>query len=174
MAVNSYEDVIVRCADPSQWSTVHVRHWLQWAVANFNLDGIDAAHFQCVGLDLLRQGRDRFLLRAPPYVGDILWEHLEILQKGWNHRLCALTWCVLTSVQMGIFLYYRVRTIVQLDYCIGGEFDYRTTMASTDCLEQFCQLWGLSVFFVIIILTLFYTNYLHITMKRFKVGLNVK
>jgi len=69
-------------SDPSQWSVTHVRHWLQWAVDNFNLEGIDAAQFQSVGLDLLRQGRDRFLLRAPPYVGDILWEHLDILQKG--------------------------------------------------------------------------------------------
>jgi len=69
-------------ADPSQWSVLHVRHWLQWAVDNFNLEGIDASQFQFVGVELLRQGRDRFLQRAPPYVGDILWEHLDILQKG--------------------------------------------------------------------------------------------
>jgi len=77
-------DGCVYCAlvDPSQWSTIHVCQWLQWAVDNFNLEGIDAAQFQCLGVDLLRQGRDRFLLRAPPYVGDILWEHLDILQKG--------------------------------------------------------------------------------------------
>jgi len=73
--------------DPSQWSTTHVCQWLQWAVDNFNLEGIDAAQFQCLGVDLLRQGRDRFLLRAPPYVGDILWEHLDILQKGHYHAL---------------------------------------------------------------------------------------
>ena len=27
-------------------------------------------------------GRDGFLAIAPPFTGDILWEHLEILQKG--------------------------------------------------------------------------------------------
>ena len=68
--------------DPSQWLVADVHQWLQWAVDNFNLEGIDTSQFQYTGLDLLRQGRDRFLLRAPPYVGDILWEHLDILQKG--------------------------------------------------------------------------------------------
>ncbi len=27
-------------------------------------------------------GREAFLSRAPPFMGDILWEHLEILQRG--------------------------------------------------------------------------------------------
>lgn len=27
-------------------------------------------------------GREGFLAKAPPFTGDILWEHLEILQKG--------------------------------------------------------------------------------------------
>lgn len=27
-------------------------------------------------------GREGFLAIAPPFTGDILWEHLEILQKG--------------------------------------------------------------------------------------------
>lgn len=27
-------------------------------------------------------GREKFLAIAPPFTGDILWEHLEILQKG--------------------------------------------------------------------------------------------
>lgn len=27
-------------------------------------------------------GKENFLARTPPFMGDILWEHLEILQKG--------------------------------------------------------------------------------------------
>lgn len=27
-------------------------------------------------------GKEKFLAIAPPFTGDILWEHLEILQKG--------------------------------------------------------------------------------------------
>lgn len=34
------------------------------------------------GRDMVALGRERFLAIAPPFTGDILWEHLEILQKG--------------------------------------------------------------------------------------------
>lgn len=34
------------------------------------------------GRDMVGLGRDGFLAIAPPFTGDILWEHLEILQKG--------------------------------------------------------------------------------------------
>lgn len=34
------------------------------------------------GRDIVGLGRDGFLDIAPPFTGDILWEHLEILQKG--------------------------------------------------------------------------------------------
>ena len=71
------------CADPSRWSREHVQLWLQWAVQNFSFEGVDASRFDgCSGADLLQQGRDCLLQRAPLYVGDILWEHLDILQKG--------------------------------------------------------------------------------------------
>lgn len=34
------------------------------------------------GANLCAMGKERFLDLAPDYVGDILWEHLEMLQKG--------------------------------------------------------------------------------------------
>lgn len=34
------------------------------------------------GSDIVGLGREGFLAIAPPFTGDILWEHLEILQKG--------------------------------------------------------------------------------------------
>jgi hypothetical protein len=34
------------------------------------------------GRGLVDLGREGFLAIAPPFTGDILWEHLEILQKG--------------------------------------------------------------------------------------------
>lgn len=34
------------------------------------------------GRDMIALGREGFLAIAPPFTGDILWEHLEILQKG--------------------------------------------------------------------------------------------
>lgn len=39
------------------------------------------------GRDLVGLGREGFLEIAPPFTGDILWEHLEILQKG-ESRAC--------------------------------------------------------------------------------------
>ncbi len=37
------------------------------------------------GRDMVALGREEFLRIAPPFTGDILWEHLEILQKGKWH-----------------------------------------------------------------------------------------
>lgn len=34
------------------------------------------------GKDICAMGKDAFQARAPAFVGDILWEHLELLQKG--------------------------------------------------------------------------------------------
>jgi hypothetical protein len=34
------------------------------------------------GKDMCALGKESFLARTPPYMGDILWEHLDILQKG--------------------------------------------------------------------------------------------
>lgn len=39
-------------------------------------------------------GKDAFQARAPAFVGDILWEHLEILQKGRSRRCGAFFLCV--------------------------------------------------------------------------------
>lgn len=34
------------------------------------------------GRHLCNMGRERFVAEAPPFLGDILWEHLEMMQKG--------------------------------------------------------------------------------------------
>lgn len=34
------------------------------------------------GKQICAMGKESFLARAPAFMGDILWEHLEILQKG--------------------------------------------------------------------------------------------
>jgi c-ets proto-oncogene protein len=61
---------------------MHVAQWLQWAIREFNLENIPVENFTMRGHDLLSLGRESFLLFAPPFAGDILWEHLDILQKG--------------------------------------------------------------------------------------------
>jgi c-ets proto-oncogene protein len=56
--------------------------WLGWATREFSLEGVSMQHFSMRGRDMCGMGKEAFLGRAPPFMGDILWEHLEILQKG--------------------------------------------------------------------------------------------
>ncbi len=64
------------------WSHAQVLQWIEWAINEFSLEGVMMGKFAMTGHDLLVLGREAFLDRAPPFMGDILWEHLEILQKG--------------------------------------------------------------------------------------------
>lgn len=56
--------------------------WLTWTVNEFSLKNVDFDKFCMNGAALCAMGKDRFLDLAPDFVGDILWEHLEMLQKG--------------------------------------------------------------------------------------------
>ncbi len=56
--------------------------WLNWAIKEFSLEGVVLQHFRMRGRDMCAMGKENFLARTPPFMGDILWEHLEILQKG--------------------------------------------------------------------------------------------
>lgn len=75
-------------SDPRQWTQEHVLIWLDWAKREFSLDIQNYEAFMKMhGRDLVGLGREGFLEIAPPFTGDILWEHLEILQKG-ESRAC--------------------------------------------------------------------------------------
>ena len=78
----SVTHVIILLTDPQNWLAVQVMQWLNWAICEFSLEGINMGNFNMLGKDLIQLGREAFLSRAPPFMGDILWEHLEILQKG--------------------------------------------------------------------------------------------
>ncbi|KAM4704150.1 protein C-ets-1 isoform 2-T2 [Rhinophrynus dorsalis] len=67
--------------DPREWTDTHVRDWVSWAVNEFTLKGVDFQKFRMSGAALCALGKECFLELAPDFVGDILWEHLEILQK---------------------------------------------------------------------------------------------
>lgn len=69
-------------SDPRQWTENHVVEWLTWTVNEFSLKNVDFDKFCINGASLCAMGKDRFLDLAPDFVGDILWEHLEMLQKG--------------------------------------------------------------------------------------------
>ncbi|EFN88109.1 ETS-like protein pointed, isoform P2 [Harpegnathos saltator] len=68
--------------DPRQWSEAAVAHWLHWAIGEFSLEGVAVQPWQhMTGKQICAMGKESFLARAPAFMGDILWEHLEILQK---------------------------------------------------------------------------------------------
>ncbi|MCP3668232.1 MAG: hypothetical protein GY696_38050, partial [Gammaproteobacteria bacterium] len=71
--------------DPRLWSHEHVAHWLSWAIREFSLQGphIDTfvASLSLSGRQVCSMSKEEFISRAPPFMGDILWAHLEILQK---------------------------------------------------------------------------------------------
>lgn len=69
-------------SDPKQWTESHVGEWLTWTVNEFSLKSVDFHKFCMNGASLCALGKERFLDLAPDFVGDILWEHLEMLQKG--------------------------------------------------------------------------------------------
>lgn len=69
------------CKDPREWNETDVTHWLNWAIQEFSLEGVNLQNFKMKGREMCSLDKESFLARAPPFMGDILWEHLELLQK---------------------------------------------------------------------------------------------
>jgi len=72
--------------DPRDWSQDHVAHWLSWAIREFSLGSgahIDSfiTSLSMSGKELCAMNKQDFISRAPLFMGDILWAHLEILQR---------------------------------------------------------------------------------------------
>ncbi|RXM94312.1 Protein C-ets-1 [Acipenser ruthenus] len=80
-----------KAEDPHQWTQSHVAEWLTWTANEFSLKDLEFHKFCMNGAMLCALGKERFLELAPDFVGDILWEHLEMLQKGYGieHAQCV-------------------------------------------------------------------------------------
>ncbi|KAL2711700.1 ETS-like protein pointed isoform X2 [Vespula squamosa] len=77
--------------NPRQWSEAAVAHWLHWAIGEFSLEGVAMQPWQhMTGKQICAMGKESFLARAPAFMGDILWEHLEILQKDVDAEKASL------------------------------------------------------------------------------------
>lgn len=68
--------------DPREWSEADIKHWLNWAIKEFSLDGVNMSNFNMKGKEMCGLGKEGFLARVPPFMGDILWEHLDMMLKG--------------------------------------------------------------------------------------------
>ena len=82
-------------ADPMEWSTDHVSQWLSWAEKEFAFSAIERSGFKLSGAQLCSLSREEFLRRAPPYTGDVLLSHFNLL------RARAGEW-QLTSLRTGL------------------------------------------------------------------------
>ncbi|XP_066255776.1 DNA-binding protein Ets97D isoform X1 [Euwallacea similis] len=67
--------------DPEEWTAVHVRHWLQWAVRQFNLSNIKLSDWNMTGQELFKLTIEDFQKIVPSDPGDIFWTHLELLRQ---------------------------------------------------------------------------------------------
>ncbi|XP_022255450.1 protein c-ets-1-A-like isoform X1 [Limulus polyphemus] len=76
--------------DPCLWSEINVSQWLDWAVREFSLEGVNPAKFKMTGSEMCSLSKDAFLTRTPPFVGDILLEHLDMLQRDGDKERTSL------------------------------------------------------------------------------------
>ncbi|NP_001158434.1 v-ets erythroblastosis virus E26 oncogene homolog 1 [Saccoglossus kowalevskii] len=87
---NKEREILNIPKDPRVWDETHVVQWLLWAMSEFSLEGVMVAHFTMKGCELCAMSEVEFLSRAPPFAGDILWAHLESLQKDCDRELSSL------------------------------------------------------------------------------------
>ncbi|KAL4228676.1 hypothetical protein ACF0H5_011721 [Mactra antiquata] len=67
--------------DPMQWSQMHVKHWINWAVNEFKLLNVQTDNFNMTGAELCDMSHSDFVKYIPHDKGDIFWTHLELLRK---------------------------------------------------------------------------------------------
>lgn len=68
-------------SNPEFWTVVHVRHWIQWAVRQFNLPNLKLSDWSMSGSDLFKLDIHDFQKIVPSDPGDVFWTHFELLRK---------------------------------------------------------------------------------------------
>lgn len=68
-------------SDPRDWTQTQVKHWLQWAVRQFNLPSLKLADWNISGAQLCNLTHDEFKTKVPTDPGEVFWTHLELLRK---------------------------------------------------------------------------------------------
>ncbi|XP_051542138.1 transcriptional regulator Erg-like isoform X1 [Myxocyprinus asiaticus] len=69
-------------ADPTLWSSDHVRQWLEWAVKEYSLPQVNVSLFHSVdGKELCKMTKDDVQRLTSSYTADILLSHLQYLRE---------------------------------------------------------------------------------------------
>jgi len=58
-----------------------VKFWLDWAIGQFNLEGVVVDQFDLTGVELCQLSHDDFTQLVPNDIDNIFWTHLELLRK---------------------------------------------------------------------------------------------
>jgi len=58
-----------------------VKFWLEWAIAQFSLEGVAVEQFDLTGVELCQLTHDDFIQLVPNDTDNIFWTHLELLRK---------------------------------------------------------------------------------------------
>ncbi|XP_078490204.1 transcription factor protein [Ciona intestinalis] len=67
--------------DPKLWSAPQVKTWARWIAQEFSIPSLDESNFCIPGSMMCSLRKESFLHLCPPFVGEILWEHLDRLQS---------------------------------------------------------------------------------------------
>jgi len=97
-----------------QWTPLHVKHWIVWAIQEFKLDSVDVDNFNMTGAELCDLTHGDFIKYIPFDRGDIFWTHLELLRKckfvGMSRSPCYIWgWIqdkVETSLNLQVLMYH--------------------------------------------------------------------
>lgn len=67
-------------ANPHDWSTVDVQHWLHWAIKTFDLKDINLDNWNVTGEYICRMTSNNFLEKVPQGINNDFWTHILVLQ----------------------------------------------------------------------------------------------
>ncbi|KAM9723953.1 fli-1 proto-oncogene, ETS transcription factor-related sequence isoform 2-T3 [Menidia menidia] len=77
------EKRVIVPADPEVWSQDHVRQWLDWAIKEYVLEGVDVGLFQPLdGKSLCKMSKEDMMRLTSAYNADILLSHLGYLRQS--------------------------------------------------------------------------------------------
>jgi len=64
-----------------EWTQAHVTHWLEWAIKQFELRGINMSDWQINGQELCAMTHEEFSKKLPRDPGNVFWTHLQLLKE---------------------------------------------------------------------------------------------
>ncbi|XP_077135047.1 transcriptional regulator ERG isoform X5 [Ranitomeya variabilis] len=80
-------------ADPTLWSTEHVRQWLEWAIKEYGLPDVDVMLFQNIdGKELCKMTKEDFQRLTSCYNAEILLSHLHYLRENLAYEPRRSSW----------------------------------------------------------------------------------